>query len=50
MSATHDHDGAYRTLGAGLILALVIVSLTVGALCYRGILQLVDAIGQMGGQ
>lgn len=44
-----DHDGAYRVLGAGLILALVIVSLTVGALCYRGILQLIDAIQSFGG-
>jgi hypothetical protein len=42
-------DSAYYALGGGLILALVTVSLTVGALCYRGILQLVDAIQQMGG-
>lgn len=44
-----DHDGAYRTLGAGLIIALALVFMAVGALASRGILQLIDAIQSMGG-
>lgn len=45
----HHHDGAYAALNAGLILALALVFMAVGALCSKGILQLIDALQSMGG-